>query len=187
MPLRWKRRNHIVVATRSPCICVTVEYSTWQVTEREREIEWERVNTRRKLNWLCFTLRKSRVFILERELFTRVFILEREWTTRASEQLALSRLSRRLSQTCECVWNHACQCVYANAARGFTLRRASPNVPISNRQETPVHPTLWVCRLCVIWDHYIPFPFMGKEISPLIQKRRKTHIQVKEVLNCWTK
>ena len=21
-------------------------------------------------------------------------------------------------------------------------------------QEMPVHPTLWVCRLCVIWDHY---------------------------------
>jgi hypothetical protein len=22
------------------------------------------------------------------------------------------------------------------------------------RQEMPIHPTLWVCRLCVIWDHY---------------------------------
>jgi hypothetical protein len=37
------------------------------------------------------------------------------------------------------------------------------------RQETPVHPSLWVCRLCVIWDHYIPSPFMGRGISPLIE------------------
>jgi hypothetical protein len=44
---------------------------------------------------------------------------------------------------------------------------------------------LWVCRLCVIWDHYIPPPFVGKGISPLIQKlRRNTHIEVKEALNC---
>jgi hypothetical protein len=28
-------------------------------------------------------------------------------------------------QICESVWIHACQCVYANAARGFTLRRVS--------------------------------------------------------------
>jgi hypothetical protein len=49
------------------------------------------------------------------------------------------------------------------------------------RQETPVHTTLCVCRLCVIWDHYIPPPFVGKGISPLIQTgRRNTYFEVKE-------
>ena len=62
----------------------------------------------------------------------------------ANEQLALQRLSRRLSQVCESVWIHACRCVYANAARGFTLRRVSHIMPILDKQEAPVHPTLWM-------------------------------------------
>ena len=49
------------------------------------------------------------------------------------------------------------------------------------RQEMPVHTTLCVCRLSMIRDHYIPPPFVGKGISPLIQKtRRNTHVEVAE-------
>ena len=43
----------------------------------------------------------------------------------ANEQLALQRLSRSFSQVYQSVCIHACQCVYANAARGSTLRRVS--------------------------------------------------------------
>jgi hypothetical protein len=52
------------------------------------------------------------------------------------------------------VWIHACQWVDATAARGFTVRPASRNAPISDRQEVPVHPTLGECRqlpLCFLW------------------------------------
>jgi hypothetical protein len=57
-----------------------------------------------------------------------------------SEQLAVQRLSRRLSQACESVWIHACQRVYANAARGFTLRRVLHIVPISDRKRRCIRP-----------------------------------------------
>ena len=84
-------------------------------------------------------------------------------------------------------------CAFTHVSVFMRTRRADPRfaayriVPICG-QEMPVHPTSWVCRLCVIWDHYIPPPFMGKGISPLIQKtRRNTHIEVKEALNCWTR
>ena len=69
------------------------------------------MHTRTKLNWLLFALQNLAYLY---------------WS--ANEQLALQRLSRRLSQVCESVWIHACQCVYADAAHGFTLRRSSHNV-----------------------------------------------------------
>ncbi len=64
----------------------------------------------------------------------------------ANEQLALQRLSRRLSQVCENVWIHACQCVYANAARGFTLRRVSHILPISDRKRRCIRPLASILR-----------------------------------------
>ena len=39
-------------------------------------------------------------------------------------------------------------------------------------QEAPVHTTLCICRLCVIRDHYIPSPFIGRGISPLILQQQ---------------
>ncbi len=57
-----------------------------------------------------------------------------------NEQLALQRLSRRFSQVYQSVWIHACRCVYANAARGFTLRRVSHIVPISGRKRRFIRP-----------------------------------------------
>jgi hypothetical protein len=70
--------------------------------------------------------------------------------------------------------------VFMRTRRADSRLAAYRIVPIC-WQEMPVHPTLWVCRLCVIWDHYIPPPFVGKGISPLFQKtRRNTHIEVAE-------
>ena len=40
----------------------------------------------------------------------------------------------------------------------------------------------------MIWDHYIPPPFLGKGISPLIwNRRRNTHFEVKEVFKLLNK
>jgi hypothetical protein len=46
-------------------------------------------------------------------------------------------------QVCENVWIHACQCVYANAACGFTLRRVSHIVPISGRKRRCIRPCVY--------------------------------------------
>ncbi len=135
-------------------------------SRREKESVYALV----KNNWLWHTLREP-----------RVFILEREWTTRASASIAeiFTSLSMRVN-------SRMSVCLCERSARIHASPRLSHRADI--RHETPVHPTLWVCRRCVFRDHYIPPPFMGKGISPLIQKtRRNTHSEVKEVLNCWTR
>ena len=94
------------------------------------------MNTRTKLNWLWFALQEP-----------RVFILEREWTTRAQTSIAetFASLWKRVNSRMS-----VCLC-----ERGARIH-ASPRIAYyaDFRQETPVHTTLCVCRLSVIWDHY---------------------------------
>ena len=62
-------------------------------------------------------------------------------------------------------------CEFTHVSVFMRTRRADPRfaayriVPICG-QEMPVHPTSWVCRLCVIWDHYttVSFSLLGTPV-----------------------
>ena len=136
-----------------------VEYKTGK--REYTRVGWDTA----KLTLICFT-KTSRIYTGARMNNSRPNVYRGDF--------------RKSAETCE----------LTHVSVFMRTRRADPRfaayriVPICG-QEMPVHPTSWVCRLCVIWDHYIPPPLMGKGISPLIQKtRRNTHIEVKEALNC---
>jgi hypothetical protein len=72
-------------------------------------------------------------------------------------------------------------CLCERGARIHTSPRLAYRADI--RQETPVHPTLWVCRRCVIWDHYIPSPITEGGIGPLIRNLTRKILMTRKGTN----
>ena len=110
----------------------------------------------------------------------------------ANEQLALQLLLRRLSQVCESVWIHACRCVYAKAARGFTLfayyadfrQTGSAGAPdlvgmpaSSSRLAATLDSVYRKSAASEAWLGVITFlpPLWEKWISPLIHLEKKEY------------